>query len=85
MNEIRCAWCGEKLDHGVHGTTFCGKACQAQFESWCRSRAIARTEAVSRWRNSRVVAKTDRFEGLTSTPVHRPNSSAGVTGPTADR
>ncbi len=82
MNERRCAWCGKKLNDAAHDRSFCSKPCQHQFENWCRSRAIARTEAVHRWRNSGVVA---RSEGMVAASIGRSNTSGATAEPAVDR
>lgn len=51
MEDKRCAWCGEKLRDHKTLRTFCGKACQYQYESWSRTRADSRSAALSRWRD----------------------------------
>lgn len=54
MNELRCAWCGKKLAISASGShsIFCQSHCQRQYEGWCRNRAMVRTEAVERWRDT---------------------------------
>jgi hypothetical protein len=80
MEEARCAWCGERLKTPATAKSFCGKACQRAHEDWCRSRAVARTQAVYRWRDVQVVNSRDMVNDLLSagqrTPEkRRPGSS----------
>ena len=83
MEEPRCAWCGEKLENRAGTKSFCGKACRRAHEDWCRSRAVARTQAVYRWRNIQVVSGKDMVNDLLA--VGQKTPANGHSGPGAGR
>ncbi len=73
MNSPRCAWCGGRLDVMAKRTSFCGQACRHAYEEWCVTRASARAQAVSRWRDMRNAKSGDMVNELLS---FAPQSSA---------
>ncbi len=52
MKEVRCAWCGKALETPNFASVFCCSHCQRQYETWCRSRALVRRQALHRWRDT---------------------------------